>query len=75
MASTKTLDLTKVTWPESLLKCKNKLDAMEPGHEFEILAKDLDVVKNLVQIIERSQCSIRKNKKNGSCYQLHIIKM
>ena len=75
MASTNTLDLTKITWPESLLLCKNKLDKMKPGNELSILAEDLDVVKNLVQIIEQSQCSIRKDKNNGGCYQLHIKKM
>ncbi len=75
MSSNVMLDLTEVGWPESLLTCKSKLDAMAPGSELDILAKDLDVVQNLVQIVERSQCSIMKNARSGGGFQVRIKKM
>ena len=74
MSSNAIFDLTNVDWPESLLQCKSKLNAMAPGNEIDIVANDLDVVKNLVHIIESSQCSIMKNKNTGGCYQIHIKK-
>jgi TusA-related sulfurtransferase len=74
MASYQTLDLTEVLWPESLLQCKSQLEAMNPGREIDILVKDLDVVKSLTRIIERSQCSIMKRNRNGDCYQMHVRK-
>ena len=74
MSSNVMVDLTDVDWPESLLRCKCRLDAMASGSEVDILVNDLDVIKNLVQIIEQSQCSIMKNKTSGGCYQIHIKK-
>lgn len=68
------VDLTDVAWPESLLQCKCKLDAMASGTEMDILVNDLDVIKNLVQIIEHSQCYIMKNRSSGGCFQIHIRK-
>ncbi len=75
MSSNVMLDLTEVGWPENLLTCKSKLDAMTPGSEIDILAKDLDVVQNLVQIVEHSQCSIMSNTMSGGCLQVRIKKM
>ena len=75
MTSNLMLDLTQVEWPESLLTCKNKIDGMHPGNEIDILAKDFDFVKNLIQVIEHSQCSIMKNELNQGCYQIRIKKM
>ena len=69
------VDLTDVDWPESLLQCKCKLDAMASGTEMDILVNDLDVIKNLVQIIEHSQCYTMENRSSGGCYQIHIRKI
>jgi TusA-related sulfurtransferase len=75
MSSNAKLDLTEVFWPESLFQCKSTLAALDPGNEIDILVNDLDVVKNLSQIIEHSQCTILNQNRTGNFYLMHVRKI
>ena len=75
MSSNAKLDLTEVFWPESLFRCKNTLAALDPGNEIDILVDDLDVAKNLSQIIQHSRCTILKQNRSGNRYLMHVRKI
>ena len=75
MTSVAKLDLTEVLWPESLFLCKSTLAELDSGKEIDILVKDLDIVKNLSQIMGNSQYVITKSNRDGDCYQMHVKKI
>ena len=68
------IDIRDIDWPICILNCKREVNQMKTGEQIEVLAKDIDVVNNLVALIEQlSDHSIEKHRENKQ-YRLIIKK-
>ncbi len=74
MSSKSEIDLLGVVSPVCLLKCKNALDCLDPGHVLEVLVQDPEVVEDLIKIVERSQYQLLKLETEKDYYRIHIRK-
>ncbi len=74
MTSKNVLDLRGVISPLNLLKCKSCLSAMEKGDLLEVLVADIDVVKDLKMIIQRSSDEVAYTRKRADHVCLGIEK-
>jgi TusA-related sulfurtransferase len=72
MASKIILDLKGVISPLNLLKCKSCLKSMENGDILEVMLADIDVVRDLIMIVKRSQDEVVYKKKMVDCICLGI---
>ncbi len=63
------LDIQGLIPPLALLKCKSCLKTMERGSVLEVLLMDIDVARDLIMIVERSNDEIiyEKKKENHTC--------
>jgi TusA-related sulfurtransferase len=69
MASKSILDLRGVISPLNLLKCKSCLKFMDKGDVLEVLLEDIDVVRDLRMIVQRSNDEVVYTRKmvDGFC--------
>ncbi len=74
MASKIFLDLKGVISPLNLLKCKSCLKSMNKGDVLEVILADIDAVKDLITIINRSRDDLIYKKKKADCICLGIKK-
>ncbi len=74
MASKIFLDLKGVISPLNLLKCKCCLKSMNKGGILEVMLADMDAVKDLITIINRSRDDLIYKKKGADCICLGIKK-
>ncbi len=74
MASKKILDLRGVISPLNLLKCKSCLKSMDKGDILEVLLADIDVVRDLRMIVQRSKDEVVYTKKRLDSVCLGIKK-
>ncbi len=74
MASKNSLDLRGVISPLNLLKCKSCLKSMDKGDVLEVLLADIDVVRDLRMIVQRSNDEVVYTRKMVDCVCLGIEK-
>ena len=74
MPSNSELNLLGIAWPMSLLKFNCALNDMCSCDVLEVIARDPDVVENIVMIVERSGDTLINQLKDGGIYHLSIEK-
>lgn len=74
MSSMLELDLVGIGWPVCLLKFKCALNGICSDDVMVVLARDPDVVKHIIMILERSGATLINRQKKGDIYQLSIKK-
>ena len=74
MPSKSELDLMGITWPVCLLKFKCALNDLCSCDVLEVIARDPDVVENIIMIADRSGNTVINQHKEGEIYRLSIEK-
>lgn len=69
------LQLIGIPWPISILKCKQRIDQMQPGDHVIITIEDLETHKN-IQMLLNSMPDLKfvSNDSNGH-YSIHVHKL
>jgi TusA-related sulfurtransferase len=75
MPSKSELNLTGVAWPVCLLKFKSALNNLCAHDVLEVLARDPDVVENIILIVDRSADRVVNQQKEGETYRIAIEKI
>jgi TusA-related sulfurtransferase len=68
------LDLVGITWPVCLLKFKCALNDLCTCEVLDVIARDPDVVENIIMIVDRSGNILIDQQKEGDIYRLSIEK-
>jgi len=68
------LNLTGAAWPVCLLKFKSALNNLCAHDVLEVLARDLDVVENILLIVNHSTDRVVDQQKQGDVYRICIEK-
>ena len=74
MSSKSELDLVGIAWPVCLLKFKCALNDLCACDVLEVLARDPDVVENIIMIADRAGDTLINRHKEGEIYRLFIEK-
>lgn len=74
MTSSSEVNLCRIAWPISLLKFKRALNDLCLCDVLEVLARDPDVVENILMIVDRSEDTLIGQHKEGDVYRLSIQK-
>jgi len=74
MPSNSEVNLCRIAWPVCLLKFNSALNDLCLCDVLEVLARDPDVVENILMIVERSGDTLISQEKVGDVYQLSIQK-
>jgi TusA-related sulfurtransferase len=74
MPSKSELNLVGITWPVCLLKFKCALNDLCSCDVLEVIARDPDVVENIIMIVDRSGDTLINQHKEGEIFRLSIEK-
>ena len=74
MTTTKKLNLTDTVSFLSLLKCQKELSQIREGDSLEVVMDDLDMAKDLIKIIDRSNDRVTDRSLNGDRFKIIITK-
>ena len=68
------LDIVGIGWPVCLLKFKCALNDLCPCDVLDVIARDPDVVENIIMIVDRSGDTVINQHKEGDIYRVSVAK-
>ncbi len=74
MPSKSELNLVGIAWPVCLLKFKCALNDLCSCDVLEVIARDPDVVENIIMIVDRSGDTLINQYEEGDIYRLSVEK-
>jgi TusA-related sulfurtransferase len=74
MPSKSELDLVGIAWPVCLLKFKCALNDLCACDVLEVIARDPDVVENIILIVDRAGDTLINQHREGEIYRLSVEK-